>query len=446
MKSKSWLLLALSFAVLIILIAAFGYTAMNRARSIHHDITAAHESYIRTDTFLRGIPTDMYLAGLLVRDCLLDPSPTSTATHQQQLQALEASIGQRLRTLEPEVGTDATPSLKRLDAEVEAYWDSLDPIFQWTPEQRKTLGPSFLLHNVLPRWNAVVELADEITKLNAANLRREQQRLEASQDRFQIFLQRILMLAILLGCAVTLFSTWRFFVLEKRNEKQLEHIEHAEQELRRLSRRLVQAQEEERKFISRELHDSVGQTLTAVGMELGNLGSLRSSPGEFDLRLSELKRLNTETLGSLRDLAMGLRPSMLDDIGLGPALEWQGRQFSRRFGVPVIVEIKGMLDDLPDTHRTCIYRAVQEALTNCAKHANAKSIRILVEGSEKGVRVIIQDDGIGFDRTKSDGKGLGLLGIQERVEELAGTLTVVSAANQGTTITLNVPVLQRTAQ
>ena len=137
---------------------------------------------------------------------------------------------------------------------------------------------------------------------------------------------------------------------------------------------------------------------------------------------------------------MGLRPTMLDELGLGPALRWQGREFSRRSGVPVTVQIDGDLDGLPETHRTCIYRVVQETLTNCARHAQAKSIRISIYGRHDWVKLSIQDDGAGFDPGEAAARGLGLIGIQERVRELEGTVTIISQPEKGTIVEVEVPV------
>ncbi len=432
--------LALSFGALIALIAIYGFTTMQRARAMHDEMVEVHKSYLRTDAFLRGIPDNMYLGGLMVRDYLLDTSADSSTLHRQQLESIRSSVEDQLRKLEPQVAEEATPSLKHLRSEVQAYWDSLEPIFQWTPEQKKTLGPHFLLHDVLPRWNTVVLLAQEITKLNEADLRRDQQRLEASQGKFQRFVRGMLDAVLVVGLIVAFLAIHHFEALQKKSEQHQREVEHAEQELRRLSRRVVQAQEEERKFISRELHDSVGQALTALGLELASLGPLQGSGKNFEVRLREIKQLNEETLAALRDLAMGLRPSMLDDMGLVPALEWQGRQFSRRLAIPVSVGIEGASGDLPDTHRTCIFRVVQEALTNCAKHAQAKHIEVRAFFKPDCVCVIIKDDGTGLDSRKAELSGIGLLGMRERVEELGGKFSILSDKSVGTRIELEVPV------
>jgi signal transduction histidine kinase len=440
MKSRSSFILALGFGTLIVLIAVLGFGAIRRARAIYSEMEATQQSYLEAESFRRDIATDMYLADILVRDYLLDPSPQNAPQHRQQLLEIRNSLQQRVDLLAQRMGGSDHPGLPRLQTEVQAYWDSLDPIFEWTPQDKAERSWSFLRHKVLPRRKAVINLAREVAKLNKENLDRERQRIQQSQQTLHSFLLKIMAFALSLGTAVALITTYRVVVLERRQDEQTHRIEEAENNLRRLSRRLVQAQELERKSLSRELHDEVGQMLTGLGIELGNLQALRSGDGAaISTRLEDAKRLNTQVLRAIRDLAMGLRPSMLDDFGLAPALEWQGRQFSRHTGVPAVVTVDATLDDLPEAHRTCIYRVVQEALTNCAKHAKAKNVMVSVHGCGDSVEAVIQDDGLGFD-TATRSAGLGLLSIQERVQELEGTVRITSQPAGGTTLQVQIPV------
>jgi signal transduction histidine kinase len=130
---------------------------------------------------------------------------------------------------------------------------------------------------------------------------------------------------------------------------------------------------------------------------------------------------------------------MLDDIGLEAALQWQGREFSRHTGVPSKVQVVGSLDSLTDGQRTCIYRVVQEALTNCARHAKASNVLVSVSTEEGNIDVVIHDDGVGFNATNTGG-GLGLLGMTERVQALDGYLNISSQPNAGTTIRVQIPI------
>jgi signal transduction histidine kinase len=442
MRSRSWLILSIGFGTLIMLIALLGFGAMQRAQNLHEQAMSAHEAYLQTDTILREIPADLYLSDILIRDYLLDPSHIMAPAYREQLLGQRSSIRQRLDLLARRLGDgEDAASLRQLRTELHGYWESLDPILSWSPQEKMAFSRMFLRQQVLPRRKAVVALALEISEINAANLRKEEQRLQGSQELFQSFLRRTVSLALALGLLVAVISTARVAVLERRSERQRGRAEHAEGELRRLSRKLVQTQEEERKSLSRELHDAVGQMLSAMTMELGNLESLMtSSPEKLRERLNEARSLNAETLREVRTLAMGLRPAMLDELGLGPALCWQGREFSRRSGVPVTVQIDGDLDGLPETHRTCIYRIVQETLTNCARHAQANSIRISIYGRRDWVKLSIQDDGVGFDPGGATARGLGLIGIQERVRELEGTVTIISEPGKGTIVEVEAPV------
>jgi signal transduction histidine kinase len=161
--------------------------------------------------------------------------------------------------------------------------------------------------------------------------------------------------------------------------------------------------------------------------------------------VAECRQLVDAMVRTVRDLALGLRPSMLDDFGLQPALEWHVRDFGRRYGVPVELVVRGAFDELPETHRTCIYRAVQEALTNCVRHARATRIDVTIAEEPDGLAVSVRDNGVGFEPGRRIG-GLGLRGIEERVRELHGAITIKSAAGAGTTLTIRLPrVLTRPA-
>jgi signal transduction histidine kinase len=210
--------------------------------------------------------------------------------------------------------------------------------------------------------------------------------------------------------------------------------------MRRLSHQLVHAHEEERKRLARELHDEVGQMLTALRMELGKAERVRSgADGVFAACIAECKRLTDKMVGTVRSLSMGLRPAMLDDLGLGPALDWHARDFLRRYNVPVNLTLQGDLDTLPEPQRTCVYRVVQEALTNCARHAKAGRIDVAVEGGDGLLRLEIRDDGVGI-KGSSAREGVGLVGIEERVREIGGRAIVFSPPGGGTALRVQIPL------
>jgi signal transduction histidine kinase len=155
--------------------------------------------------------------------------------------------------------------------------------------------------------------------------------------------------------------------------------------------------------------------------------------------LAAVKRLAEKTVNEVRDLALLLRPSMLDDFGLIPALNWHAREMTKRTGLNVVVSADEDADDLPDDHKTCIYRLVQEAVNNCAKHANARTVEVTVKREGASVLFSVRDDGGGFDTRFV--RGLGLLGMEERVRRLGGRLQLNSQLGRGTTIIAELPLL-----
>jgi signal transduction histidine kinase len=333
---------------------------------------------------------------------------------------------------------DALSALRR---ELGAYWRALEPILGQTPTRKPQLSPSFLRREVMPRRLAVLSMASRIDRLSEAGLLKAQENTTASRVEYLHSLRRTLGFAFLLAVFVAGFSIVRTSHLERQSERERVRIEQAEEELRRLSQKLLRAQEAERKSISRELHDEIGQKLTALRMGIGRLEKLRSGPeSDYQRHVADSKALAEGVLRAVRDLAMGLRPSMLDDLGLGAAVDWQAREFSKHTGVPASVELQGDLDGLPESVRTCAYRVVQEALTNCARHADAESVRLTVCVDATAVRMEIKDDGVGFESDCRVGAGLGLIGMGERVRELGGALNLSSVPGRGTMLKVIIPV------
>ena len=180
--------------------------------------------------------------------------------------------------------------------------------------------------------------------------------------------------------------------------------------------------------------------LTALRMEIGRAERAQAlgSPA-FSSTVAESKGLIERMMRLVRDLAMGLRPSMLDDLGLEPALAWQAREFSRRYNVPVDLVVDGDLERLPDPQRTCVYRVVQEALTNCAKAFGRDRHQVQVVRGRSRLDVSVRDNGVGFNST-DDHKGLGLTGIKERVKDINGSTSIESTAGGGTVLHITLPV------
>ncbi|HEX2123833.1 MAG TPA: sensor histidine kinase, partial [Thermoanaerobaculia bacterium] len=339
------------------------------------------------------------------------------------------------RLLPPSVGSQ----LDHLETGLDEYWQTFDPLFEWSIYEKLMRSGRFLRREVLPRREAVLAITSDVEQINNTNVAAQRAEVARRLVAFRDDLHRRLTRTLLLGLIVALVAVLRLRALERRSERQRVHAEEAEHEMRLLSQQLVAAQEEERKKLTRELHDHVGQMLTALRMEIGRADRARG-PADLQLAqpLAEAKRLLDTTLRSVRDLVMGLRPSMLDDFGLQPALEWHVRDFRRRFSIPVELSLSGELDTLPDQYRTCVYRIVQEALTNCARHAQAKQVEVSVAFAQNTLDLFVCDDGVGIDPRRV--RGMGLLGIEERVRELHGAFRVRPRQPHGTELHVSLPV------
>jgi signal transduction histidine kinase len=208
---------------------------------------------------------------------------------------------------------------------------------------------------------------------------------------------------------------------------------------RQLMEKVITTQEDERRRIARELHDSTSQNLTSLIVGL-RMMEAQCANCASPTKAADLRDVASHTLDEVHDLSMRLRPRVLDDLGLAAALERLASEWQARYKIPVDVVIQ-LEERLPGQIETALYRIVQEALTNIARHAQAKSASILLEKRGGSVRAIVEDDGLGFDPTAQRGeRHLGLLGMRERAELLNGTLIIESAPEHGTSIFIEIPI------
>ncbi|GAB4528368.1 MAG: HAMP domain-containing protein [Anaerolineales bacterium] len=203
---------------------------------------------------------------------------------------------------------------------------------------------------------------------------------------------------------------------------------------------VINAQEEERRRIARELHDSASQSLTSLKVGLRTL-EMQVVNEEIRPQVADLHRIAGQTLDDIHTLAVQLRPIMLDDLGLEAALTRLVDEWQTRYHIPVDVLVRLGTTRLTSQVEVTLYRITQEGLTNIARHAQAHQVSILIERRDSEVLEIIDDDGVGFDRVSvHQGKHLGLLGIRERVELLGGQFSLESVAGQGTSLFVRIPL------
>ena len=237
-----------------------------------------------------------------------------------------------------------------------------------------------------------------------------------------------------------LLSDERFDRLAETFNEMVAGQERAAGELRRLSQELLEAQEDERKRVARELHDEAAQALTSLLVRL-RLLERAEDPNEARLRVHELRKLTTQALDDVRRVALELRPTILDDLGLGAAMAWQVDEFNARHHGQAVLQMTGIDGRLPADQELVLYRVTQEALTNIVRHAQASNVAINLAHDAQGTVLEIKDDGVGFDlhALETGERGLGLSGMRERLALVGGDLTIESAPGKGARILAHVP-------
>jgi signal transduction histidine kinase len=233
---------------------------------------------------------------------------------------------------------------------------------------------------------------------------------------------------------------------ERHYSQLLEQSQHLQEQLRHLSRQLLLAQEEERKRISRELHDEIAQTLTGINIRLAALKS-ESTVNTKDLqkKITSTQRMVEKSVDIVHRFARELRPMVLDDLGLIPALHSFMKAFTKRTGIHIhfTTFTSGKIKQLNNATRTVFYRVAQEALTNVARHAHASRVDVSIQKLPRAMVLTVKDDGKSFQAQRvlhaKRNKRLGLLGMRERVEMVGGDLRVESAPGQGTTVRAEIP-------
>jgi signal transduction histidine kinase len=441
-RNRTWPVFLIGLGCLLLLIFLPGLAALRQSAEIYDDVREIQRSHETLQSALFDVERRVLQMSLSVRDFLLDNSPETAPFYRQRFEYFRSAIDDRLNLLSRAAPRQQEDMFDRLRDQIHAYASTMRPVFDWTPMEREAKGTYFLREQQRPRRQSILAIAEEVGRLIQQNYRTRYDEINASQRMFRQHLNLAIGVAFLLGAAVSLATGFRISVLESHFERQRMATEQAERELRSLSARLMQAQEDERRMLSRELHDEVGQLLTALRIELGSLDRLKNASGdEFAIHSSQAKTIAEQTLRTVRDMAVGLRPSVLD-LGLEAALRWQARQFSRSTGTEASVSVDGTLPALSETYLTCIYRIVQEALTNSAKHSAAKTVDIKVTASATELNISVRDDGIGLQSNWSAHRGLGLVGIEERARELNGAVTIQSEKGQGVGIDVRLPLPQ----
>ncbi len=435
--------LFVGFGGLLFLLAVLGLSAISFLSQIRSREDKIRQDYVNRDRVLQGLRSDIYTSGTYIRDFLLDTNDAFATAHRDQfLETQRQLLSEAAEYRRLDTAGDAAP-VDQLAGELTAYIRALAPVLQWDAAQRQARAYSFMQDELLPRRMSALTLADRIQQISEKQLERNSAAVSLMVSSFRIKLLLLLVLTAGSGLTLAGISLWRLLGLEHESRRRFAEVVVAREELKRLSTELVSAQESERRRISRELHDEVGQVLSAIMLSLGGLRSaMRDNNSAEALRQLQLvEDMTARNAKVVRNMSLLLRPTMLDDLGLIPALKWLAREVSRTGSMTVDVIAESFMDDIPEEHRTCVFRVVQEALRNAARHSDARQTQVSVREEDGMLLLTVQDDGKGF--APSLETGLGILGMQERVISLAGTMKLDSHPGRGTVIRIDLPLPRR---
>ena len=427
-----WVLVA-TFAALLALILLAGLAATRTLRAMHQQEENARQVLAERGQMLTGLFVSVQIynqdVGRFVGSQGAKPDPLI----RRDLEQAAKDLNLRLTNY---------PGVRQ--KQEDAFLQQLDELCQrhrvlYQAALSGTLAHDLMADQVVTMRSQILDWSQQLSNWNDRRLRASDAELLSQFGSLQGSLTTSLSIALGAGLLLVIASMAYILRLERQTRNRYHELAHSRSELERLSSRLVDAQEEERRSISRELHDEVGQSLGALLVDLGRLSTnLPSDSSQIRERIDHMKSLTERTVSTVRDIALLLRPSMLDDLGLVAALEWQGREVSRRSSMEVAVESSNVSDDLPDEYKICVYRLVQEALNNAVRHSQARNAKVRVTGGASGIEIEVSDDGRGFDPQRT--RGLGILGMEERVKRLGGSLAVKSSPGQGTVVRAELPL------
>jgi signal transduction histidine kinase len=427
--------LLLGFAAVFALWLVWGYQLVQNLRHMQDNVEDLQRHYVRGEQALSSVRTNVLLGSIYLRDALIDSAPPRQEYYRNELNRLRDDIESLLGAYLRDVPVSERTRWVRLQEELSDYWSSREVAF--TGSARTSIESYQLLRQrVVPKRDGVLQIVDQLGALQTAA--RQQQETETaalySAVRGRLFLIGGLTLVGAVGAAV--LATRHVSRLQYQIEQQRLEERRIRRDLERLSAGLVDIQVRERREISRELHDAIGQALTAVKLDIGI--ALRGDVSERTRQaLDEANDITESTLHSVRDLSQLLHPSTLDDFGLPETLRTYLRRFAERTGIRAQL-VAALPDRLTPDIESSLYRITQEAMNNIARHSGASACTVTINTLGNDLRLVVEDNGCGPNARQ--GHGLGLIAMRERAQAQAGSFAIEALASGGTRVVVTMKV------
>jgi signal transduction histidine kinase len=434
------------YAAVIVVLGLSAVEAYHIQISVSEQHLDIYRRYAGEEAQVGTVRRNLWLAGNDIRDFFIRCASMHCAAAQaSELQAQLASL--RSEDERALAGMPAVPVLRR---SLDDFWAAAERVPSSMLHSTSAQQFDFLQRAIVPKREEIYSQLLNLAAAGQARLQQQETRFAETRKEAAERLSGMLALGVLLSFVVALLSIRHAENLERAAERHYAEVEQTKRELQQLSARLLEVEEDGRRTLSRELHDEIGQTLALLQIEISHAAATPSPE-----RLERARALAERSVQTVRNISVMLRPALLDDLGLVPALQFLLEGFLRRSGIASEFTEEGVEDLLPDSVKTCVYRVVQEALHNCEKHSGASRVRVTVRQFPNWLMAEVEDDGRGFPVSQTGramgqaiGSGvgasragcLGLLGMRERASIAGGSLVVDSAPGAGTRVGLRIPL------
>jgi signal transduction histidine kinase len=436
--------LAIGFGVTLGLWLYTGFTFTQRIAAVQRDASDVAARYTRAQELLSTVRAQLLLSSVRIRDALLSAEAEAQPGYRELIEAGHRVVQMALMDYEPVLHAADDEGIHRLRDAVDQFHATSLGVLAGASGRPPAVIREALNENVAPRREAALAISEEIQTLNRRAFIAQQAEIAAIHRAAEARNRRQLGLALIAGLGTLLVTSLYAGRLESRLRHQMQRDARMSRELQETAAKIIAAQEEERRTIARDLHDHVGEVVSAIMVQLNvaRRATVEGQPSRAAAALTEAQSITGGALRTVRSVSQLLHPAALDDLGLSAAIDSALRGLQRRHSIRAELHQIDMPDRLSREVELAAYRIVQEALNNVSRHAQATRCDVWLTHLTDRLLVEVEDNGVGFIEDHDRpivARGLGLVSVRERAHRLGGTFNILSTPGQGTRLVVSLP-------
>lgn len=428
------------FTALLLILLALGLYAGRSLDGLAYGEWSMTQAFLKRAELLDGAARGFAEAGSAVGRYLVEPNETALERHRQMAWR-RWTEGSRLIEEYGAIAGDRGELLQQLAGDRERYWTEAEKALRTAGQARQESGPRLHIETLAPLRNELMRTIAELSTADRRWLTSAAAAASTVAEREKLSLWVVLAIACVLSTGVAMFTFKHVVALENLAAEQFDHVVRSAQELRRLSERLVQSQEAERRKIARDLHDDFGQRLASLVFEWATLSEKPEIPAAVRERMNSASERLGGVAKDLQQVSRSLHSVVLERIGLAAAIRADCDALGGRTGIRIDFQAEGVPRHIAPETALALYRVSQEAIQNALKHAGTERLDISLQLSGGELILRVEDFGRGFDAAAQPlASGLGMVSMRERLRMVQGVVSVCSEAGRGTVVEARVPV------